>query len=26
MTVNNPELHNAMPASGLAAGAGQLWL
>jgi hypothetical protein len=26
MTVNNPKLHNAMPASGLAAGAGQLWL
>jgi Repeat of unknown function (DUF6923) len=26
MTVNNPDLHNAMPASGLAGGAGQLWL
>jgi hypothetical protein len=26
MTVNNPDLHNAMPADGLAAGAGQLWL
>jgi photosystem II stability/assembly factor-like uncharacterized protein len=26
MTVNNPDLHNAMPAVGLAAGAGQLWL
>jgi hypothetical protein len=26
MTVNNPDLHNAMPAVGLAGGAGQLWL
>lgn len=26
MTVNNPDLHNAMPTDGLAAGAGQLWL
>ena len=26
MTVNNPDLHNAMPATGLAGGAGQLWL
>jgi hypothetical protein len=26
MTVSNPDLHNAMPASGLTAGAGQLWL
>jgi len=26
MTVNNPDLHNAMPATGLAGGAGRLWL